>query len=87
VTLAKGAGPTPYMVRRSRGEPIEIAPGVTGSFQSRGAYSEAAVRQIESALEFALPSAYYAFMATIGESSLFGWSPAGGHWYFYTHSR
>jgi hypothetical protein len=22
-------------------------------------------------------------MAAIGESSLFGWSPSGGHWFFY----
>ena len=33
---------------RSRGEPIEIAPGITGSFQSRGTYAEPAVREIES---------------------------------------
>ena len=67
----------------SRGEVIEIAPGVTGSFQSRGTYGVPAVREIEASLEFELPSAYYEFMAIVGESSLFGWSPAGGHWYFY----
>ena len=32
---------------RSRGEQIEIAPGITGSFQSRGTYDESAVRKIE----------------------------------------
>ena len=68
---------------RSMGEPIVIAPGITGSFQSRGTYSEAAVRQAEAELGFKLPRAYYEFMAVGGESSLFGWSPAGGHWYFY----
>jgi hypothetical protein len=71
---------------RSRGEPIEIAPGITGSFQSRATYSDAAVREIESEVGFKLPPAYYEFMTTVGESSLFGWSPVGGHWYFY-HPR
>src|SRR5262249_24371213 len=64
----------------------EIAPGISGSFQSRGTYTEHAVREIEEALEFKLPAPYYEFMAAIGESSLFGWSPSGVHWYFY-HPR
>lgn len=71
---------------RSRGDVIEIAPDITGSFQSRGTYKEAAVQEIEAELGFKLPSAYYEFMAAIGESSLFGWSPSGGHWHFY-HPR
>jgi hypothetical protein len=58
---------------RSRGELIEIAPGVTGSFQSRGTYSDASVREIERELDFVLPAAYYDFMSVVGESSLFGW--------------
>jgi hypothetical protein len=69
---------------RSQGEKIEIAPGITGSFQSRGTYAEAAVREIEKELGFKLPHAYFEFMASIGESSLFGWSEYGGHWFFYT---
>ena len=68
---------------RSQGELIEIAPGITGSFQSRGTYGEADIAEVEAELRFALPPAYRAFMATVGESSLFGWSPSGGHWYFY----
>ena len=68
---------------RSKGEMIEIAPGNTGSFQSRGTYGEADTAEIEAELRFALPPTYRAFMATVGESSLFGWSPSGGHWYFY----
>lgn len=68
---------------RSRGEQIEIAPGITGSFQSRGTYDESAVRKIEEETGFKLPLAYFEFMAAIGESSLFGWSPSGGHWFFY----
>jgi hypothetical protein len=68
---------------RSRGEPIDIAPGVSGSFESRTTFSEAAVREIEGALGFRLPPEYYEFMSVIGESSLFGWSRFGGHWYFY----
>src|SRR5262245_10390939 len=67
----------------SQGEMIEIAPGITGSFQSRGTYPNSSVRRIEDAMEFELPPAYYEFMDAIGKSSLFGWSPAGGHWYFY----
>jgi hypothetical protein len=70
----------------SQGEPITIAPGVTVSFQSRGTYGEAAIAEIEAELRLAFPPAYRAFMAAIGESSLFGWSPAGGHWHFY-HPR
>lgn len=68
---------------RSRGEPITIAPGISGSFQSRCTYPASAVRDIEMEHGFTLPEAYYEFMAVVGESSLFGWSPAGGHWYFY----
>ena len=68
---------------RSQGERIEIAPRITGSFQSRGTHGEQAIAEIEAALQFALPPAYRSFMAVVGESSLFGWSPSGGHWYFY----
>ncbi len=63
---------------RSRGVPIELALGVSGSFQSRGTYGEAALAEVEAELGFALPPAYREFMATVGESSLFGWSPSGG---------
>lgn len=72
---------------RSGGEVIEIAPGITGSFQSRGTYADAAVREIEEELGVKLPLAYFDFMATIGESSLFGWSPSGGHWFFYNRRQ
>jgi len=68
---------------QSRGEPIEIAPGVALAFQSRSVFSEASVRQIEMQLGFALPFAYFEFMATVGESTLFGWSPSGGGPFFY----
>jgi hypothetical protein len=86
VTLAEALTQLRAWCDRSQGEPIEIAPGITGSFQSRGTYSAAAVREIEVALGFELPPTYYEFMLVVGESSLFGWSPAGGHWYFY-HPR
>lgn len=68
---------------RSRGEVIEIAPGVSGPFQSRGTFDEVAVRAIEVELGCDLPQAYFEFMAVIGESSLFGWSPRGGGSHFY----
>jgi hypothetical protein len=83
VTMAEALTQLRDWCDRSRGEKIEIAPGITASFQSRGTFNKAAVREIEEELGFKLPSAYYEFMAVIGESSLFGWSPSGGHWYFY----
>jgi hypothetical protein len=86
VTLAKALTQLRTWCDHSRGEPIEIAPGITGSFQSRAKFSATAVQEIEVALGFEPPAAYYEFMAVVGESSLFGWSPAGGHWYFY-HPR
>jgi hypothetical protein len=86
MTLAEALIQLRVWCDRSRGEPIEIAPGVTGSFQSRGTSSEAEVIEIEAELGCTLPLSYRAFMASVGESSLFGWSPAGGHWHFY-HPR
>ena len=83
MTLAEALAQLGAWCDRSRGEPIEIAAGITGSFQSRGTYSDMPVREIERELDFKLPSAYYDFMEVVGESSLFGWSPSGGHWYFY----
>jgi hypothetical protein len=71
----------------SRGKLIEIAPGITRSFQSRGTYAEEAVREIELKLGFELPPAYYQFMASVGESLSFGWAPEGGDWYFYPPRR
>lgn len=68
---------------RSRGAVIEIAPGVTGSFQSRATFGEPDVRAVEAELGCELPPAYYEFMAVVGESSLFGWSPHGGGLFFY----
>jgi len=68
---------------QSCGEPIEIAPGVSRAFQSRGTFSESSVRQIETQLGIALPSAYFEFMATVGESTLFGWSASGAGPFFY----
>ena len=68
---------------RSRGEEIEIAPGIWKVFESHGTHSDAAVREIEAALGFVLPQAYYEFMAIVGESSLFGWSRFGGGPHFY----
>ena len=67
---------------QSRGEPIEIAPGISRAFQSRGTFPEVSVRQIETQLGVALPLAYFEFMATVGESSLFGWSASGGGPFF-----
>jgi hypothetical protein len=58
VTLAGALTQLRAWCDRSRGEPIEIAPGITGSFQSRGTYSVAAVREIGAALAFELPPAY-----------------------------
>ena len=82
MTLAEAINQLRTWCDRSRGEQIDIAPGISGSFESRNTFSEAAVREIEVALGFALPPEYYAFMKAIGESSLFGWSRFGGHWYF-----
>lgn len=70
----------------SRGASIEIAPGVSGSFQSVATFGEDAVREIERELGCVLPQAYYEFMAMVGESALFGWSPHGGGPHFY-HPR
>lgn len=86
MTLAEALSQLRAWCDRSRGDVIEIAPGVTGPFQSRGTFSEAAVRAIELELGFVLPPSYYEFMAAVGESSLFGWSPAGGGPRFY-HPR
>lgn len=68
---------------RSRGAVIEIAPGVSRSFQSVATFGEAAVSEIETELGCVLPQAYYEFMAVVGESALFGWSPHGGGPHFY----
>ena len=86
MTLAEALAQLRAWCDRSQGDVIEIAPGVTGSFQSRGTFREASVRVIESKLGFQLPPAYYEFMAAVGESSLFGWSPHGGGPRFY-HPR
>ena len=83
MTIAEALAQLRDWCDRSQGERIEIAPGVSGSFQSRGTYGEEAIAEIEAESNFVLPPEYRAFMAAVGESSLFGWSPSGGHWYFY----
>ncbi len=83
MTLSEALSQLRAWCDRSRGEPIEIAPDITGAFQSRGTYSAASVREIEEDLGLKLPPAYYEFMDVVGESSLFGWSPSGGHWCYY----
>ncbi|MBS0263834.1 MAG: SMI1/KNR4 family protein [Planctomycetes bacterium] len=67
----------------SRNTPIEIEPGVFRYFETRGVYDETAMKEIEIELDFTLPAAYREFMATVGESSLFGWQPGGGGLHFF----
>jgi hypothetical protein len=68
---------------RSNGTPIEIAPGQTAVFLTRSVHDANSVRMIEDRLGCSLPDSYRLFMATIGASSLFSWSPHGGGPRFY----
>ncbi len=72
---------------QSQGRPIEIGPGLTGSFQTLGTFPEVAIQEIEAKLEASLQPEYAEFLAVIGESSLFNWSPYGGELYFYNPQR
>jgi hypothetical protein len=83
LTLADALAQLLVWCNHSQGKPIEIAPGVTGSFHSRQTYGESAVSAIEAALGTGLPSAYHAFMSALGESSLFVSSPTRDGLHFY----
>jgi hypothetical protein len=52
-------------------------------FVSHSVHPEDDILQIERELECELPDSYRMFMATIGASSLFSWSPHGGGPRFY----
>jgi len=68
---------------QSAGQPIEMCPGRTAVFESRSVRGEEAQREVEARLGGSLPESYRQFMATIGASTLFGWSPRGGGPRFY----
>jgi hypothetical protein len=69
---------------QSAGQPIEMGPGRNAVFESRSVHGEEALREVEARLGCSLPASYRQFMATIGESSLFSWSPHGGGPRFYS---
>jgi hypothetical protein len=68
---------------QSAGQPIVMLPERTAVFESRSAHGEEAIREVEKRLACSLPDSYRRFMATIGASSLFSWSPHGGGPRFY----